>query len=423
MKGDEAVERTMGGAGTLLRSAPPPTLQIPESSIASVLEELRSVSTIRGEQLRDASGRPTSVAAEASSAAYDAILGRAPATEPRADKRAAAAGHKPPPRGRRRAKPGSPFASEAVQDYLRRAAETPLLTADEEVMLARRIEAGVLAQERLDAVTPADSRRFRRELWTLVQAGREAKEHFILANLRLVVSIAKHHLGRGLELLDVIQEGNIGLNRAVEKFDYRMGHKFSTYATWWIRQAITRALGDQSRMIRVPVHAHEKYQAVDRARRVAGLDWADLLRRGVTSIADEAEGLDESELLRAWQASVPPLSLEAIDDRGYDIIDDAELIDDLLLHEAQTGLTRELLDEVVAVDWRAADILRRRCGFDGEPQTLDEIGRHYGVTRERIRQIEAKALKWLRAGFGRAGDASVPCSTPLWAADEAMILL
>lgn len=300
-----------------------------------------------------------------------------------------------PPEPRGRADTSGP-SSDLFRQYLREIGRIPLLTAADEVELARRVEAGLFAEERL-ARTDPDSQ-LAVDLDTLVVLGRMAKRRLIEANLRLVVSVAKRYVGRGLTMLDLVQEGNLGLIRAVEKFDYARGYKFSTYATWWIRQAMSRALADQARTIRVPVHVVELINRVVRVQRRM------LQERGCEPTSEEvAAQLDlaperVSEVLRLAQE---PVSLHAPvgeeDDVALgDLIEDGDATSPV--ESAAFLLLREHLEAVLStLGERERKVVQLRYGLvDGRPRTLEEIGRIFGVTRERIRQIESKTLNKLR---------------------------
>ncbi|MFG2532435.1 RNA polymerase sigma factor [Streptomyces sp. NPDC048516] len=291
---------------------------------------------------------------------------------------------------------GSPSA-DLFRQYLREIGRIPLLTAAEEVELARRVEAGLFAEEKL-TTTPDLSSQLSHDLDRLVVLGRMAKRRLIEANLRLVVSVAKRYIGRGLTMLDLVQEGNLGLIRAVEKFDYARGYKFSTYATWWIRQAMSRALADQARTIRVPVHVVELINRVVRVQRRM------LQERGYEPTPEEvAAHLDltgerVSEVLRLAQE---PVSLHAPvgeeeDVALGDLIEDGDAASPV--ESAAFLLLREHLDAVLStLGERERKVVQLRYGLaDGRPRTLEEIGRIFGVTRERIRQIESKTLGKLR---------------------------
>lgn len=300
------------------------------------------------------------------------------------------------PRAAAHADTGGP-SSDLFRQYLREIGRIPLLTAAEEVELARRVEAGLFAEEKLGSTPDLDSE-LALDLDRLVVMGRMAKRRLIEANLRLVVSVAKRYVGRGLTMLDLVQEGNLGLIRAVEKFDYARGYKFSTYATWWIRQAMSRALADQARTIRVPVHVVELINRVVRVQRRM------LQERGYEPTADEvAAHLDLApervgEVLRLAQE---PVSLHAPvgeeDDVALgDLIEDGDAASPV--ESAAFLLLREHLEAVLStLGERERKVVQLRYGLaDGRPRTLEEIGRIFGVTRERIRQIESKTLNKLR---------------------------
>ncbi|MFI5767623.1 RNA polymerase sigma factor [Streptomyces sp. NPDC051658] len=301
-----------------------------------------------------------------------------------------------PPEPRSRPETAGP-SSDLFRQYLREIGRIPLLSAADEVELARRVEAGLFAEERL-AGTPDPDTRLAVDLDRLVVMGRMAKRRLIEANLRLVVSVAKRYVGRGLTMLDLVQEGNLGLIRAVEKFDYARGYKFSTYATWWIRQAMSRALADQARTIRVPVHVVELINRVVRVQRRM------LQERGYEPTAEEvADQLDLTpervgEVLRLAQE---PVSLHAPvgeeDDVALgDLIEDGDAASPV--ESAAFLLLREHLEAVLStLGERERKVVQLRYGLDdGRPRTLEEIGRIFGVTRERIRQIESKTLGKLR---------------------------
>ncbi|MDG9703360.1 RNA polymerase sigma factor [Streptomyces sp. DH37] len=303
-----------------------------------------------------------------------------------------------PPLAPQLARPdGTGPSADLFRQYLREIGRIPLLTAAEEVELARRVEAGLFAEERLSR-TPGPDERLALDLDRLVVMGRMAKRRLIEANLRLVVSVAKRYVGRGLTMLDLVQEGNLGLIRAVEKFDYTRGYKFSTYATWWIRQAMSRALADQARTIRVPVHVVELINRVVRVQRRI------LQERGYEPTPEEvAAQLDltgerVSEVLRLAQE---PVSLHAPvgeeDDVNLgDLIEDGDAPSPV--ETAAFLLLREHLEAVLStLGERERRVVQLRYGLvDGRPRTLEEIGRLFGVTRERIRQIESKTLGKLR---------------------------
>lgn len=280
--------------------------------------------------------------------------------------------------------------------YLKEVSRVPLLTAEEEVDLAQRIERGRMAREEL-ARGNVNARR-RHELRRLIEDGWAAREHLITANSRLVISVAKKYMGRGVPFLDLIQEGNIGLIRATKKFDYRRGHKFSTYATWWIRQAVTRAIADQGRTIRVPVHMGDQ---INKLLRIQHQLTQRLGRE--PSVEELAEALDvpPKKVENMIQVARRPLSLETPTDDEEDSVlgdfiedDEAPAPDE----SATYNLLREHLEEVLnTLPPREVRILQLRYGLlDGQAYTLEEVGRKMGVTRERVRQIEAQALSRLR---------------------------
>jgi len=280
--------------------------------------------------------------------------------------------------------------------YLKEVGRVPLLTAEEEVELAQRIERGRLAREELARgnVTP----RRRMELQRLVEDGWAAREHLITANSRLVISVAKKYMGRGVPFLDLIQEGNIGLIRAAKKFDYRRGHKFSTYATWWIRQAVTRAIADQGRTIRVPVHMGDQ---INKLLRVQHQLTQRLGRDPTVEELAEALEVTPQKVENMIQVARRPLSLETpTDDEEDSVLGDFIQDDEIPAPDdtATYNLLREHLENVLdGLPPREVRILQLRYGLlDGQAYTLEEVGRKMGVTRERVRQIEAQALSRLR---------------------------
>jgi RNA polymerase primary sigma factor len=286
--------------------------------------------------------------------------------------------------------------SDLVRIYLREIGRVPLLTAEDEVELAKAIEAGLFAEEKLAGGFPMLGAVYG-DLELLVGEGGKAKQRLIEANLRLVVSIAKRYIGRGLVFLDLIQEGNLGLIRAVEKFDYTRGYKFSTYATWWIRQAITRAIADQARTIRVPVHMVETINKLARVQRQLHQE----LGREASAEEIAAEmGLEPERVAEIQRIAQEPVSLQSpIGEEESDLGDFIEDADAVVPIEAaafimlQDQLER-VLDELAEREQR---IIQLRFGLtDGHPRTLEEVGREFGVTRERIRQIESKTLAKLR---------------------------
>ncbi|HJZ27558.1 MAG TPA: RNA polymerase sigma factor [Streptosporangiaceae bacterium] len=291
----------------------------------------------------------------------------------------------------------TPAMGDSVHTYLKSIGRTSLLTAEQEVDLAKRIEAGLFAEHKLETATGLDEA-YRRELELIAEDGRRAKAHMLEANLRLVVSVAKKYSDRGLSLLDVVQEGNLGLIRAVEKFDYTKGYKFSTYAMWWIRQAIQRGFADSARTIRLPVHVLEMLSKLSRVER----DMHQKLGREPTpeELAVELDRTPDQieELLRT---SRQPISLDStIGEDGETSIGD--LIEDVDAPEASELVDRQLMAEQLrsaldALTPREATIMAMRFGlYDGNPHTLDEIGRALGLTRERIRQLEKQSLSKLR---------------------------
>jgi RNA polymerase primary sigma factor len=288
--------------------------------------------------------------------------------------------------------------ADPVKDYLKQIGKVPLLTAGQEVELAKRIEAGLLADHKLadgsGVLRPGHSI----DLERVAEDGRRAKNHLVEANLRLVVSLARRYAGRGMLFLDLIQEGNLGLIRGVEKFDYTKGYKFSTYATWWIRQAITRAMADQARTIRLPVHMVEAVNKLARARR----QMLQNLGREPTpgELAAELDMTPE-KVIEVQKYGREPISLhtplgEDGDSEFGDLIEDCEAIQPGEA-VAFTMLQKQLRSVLGTLPEREAGVVSMRFGLtDGQPKTLDEIGKVYGVTRERIRQIESKAMSKLR---------------------------
>lgn len=287
--------------------------------------------------------------------------------------------------------------ADPVKDYLKQIGKVPLLNAAEEVELAQRIEAGLFAQHILDT-TEIEDRKYRRELEIIARDGRNAKNHLLEANLRLVVSLAKRYTGRGMLFLDLIQEGNLGLVRAVEKFDYAKGFKFSTYATWWIRQAITRAMADQARTIRIPVHMVE---VINKLARVQRQMLQDLGREPTTEELARELDMTEEKVIEVQKYGREPISLhtplgEDGDSEFGDLIEDSEAV--VPADAVGFTLLQEQLHQVLdTLSEREAGVVSMRFGLtDGQPKTLDEIGKVYGVTRERIRQIESKTMSKLR---------------------------
>ncbi|WP_420810152.1 RNA polymerase sigma factor [Halopolyspora algeriensis] len=291
--------------------------------------------------------------------------------------------------------------ADSVRAYLKQIGKVALLNAEEEVELAKRIEAGLYAAERLRQSEEAQETlalQMRRDLRWIVRDGERAKSHLLEANLRLVVSLAKRYTGRGMAFLDLIQEGNLGLIRAVEKFDYTKGYKFSTYATWWIRQAITRAMADQARTIRIPVHMVEVINKLGRIQREL---LQDLGREPTPEELAKEMDITPEKVLEIQQYAREPISLDqTIGDEGDsqlgDFIEDSEAV--VAVDAVSFTLLQDQLQSVLqTLSEREAGVVRLRFGLtDGQPRTLDEIGQVYGVTRERIRQIESKTMSKLR---------------------------
>ncbi|MEU5692762.1 sigma-70 family RNA polymerase sigma factor [Actinosynnema sp. NPDC020468] len=290
-------------------------------------------------------------------------------------------------------------AADLVRVYLNGIGKTALLTAAQEVELAKRIEAGVFAQHMLET-TPGLSEVRRGELRALIRDGHVAKNHLLEANLRLVVSLAKRYTGRGMPLLDLIQEGNLGLIRAVEKFDYTKGFKFSTYATWWIRQAITRGMADQGRTIRLPVHLVEQVNKLARIKRDLHQQ---LGREATTEELARESGLTPEKVADLLDHARDPVSLDmpvgAEEDAPLgDFIEDSDATD--AESAVISGLLQDDLRRVLAtLEPREQAVIRLRYGLeDGQPRTLDQIGKQFGLSRERVRQIEREVMSKLRQG-------------------------
>ncbi|GAB3591035.1 RNA polymerase sigma factor SigA [Corynebacterium faecale] len=297
--------------------------------------------------------------------------------------------------------------ADSVRAYLKQIGKVALLNAEQEVSLAKRIEAGLYATHKMEEMeeafaagdkdaklTPA----VKRDLRAIARDGRKAKNHLLEANLRLVVSLAKRYTGRGMAFLDLIQEGNLGLIRAVEKFDYSKGYKFSTYATWWIRQAITRAMADQARTIRIPVHMVEVINKLGRIQREL---LQELGREPTPQELSKEMDISEEKVLEIQQYAREPISLDqTIGDEGDsqlgDFIEDSEAV--VAVDAVSFTLLQDQLQDVLeTLSEREAGVVKLRFGLtDGMPRTLDEIGQVYGVTRERIRQIESKTMSKLR---------------------------
>ena len=287
--------------------------------------------------------------------------------------------------------------ADPVKDYLKQIGKVPLLNAEQEVELAKRIEAGLFAEDKLAAADKL-APKLERELEIIAEDGRRAKNHLLEANLRLVVSLAKRYTGRGMLFLDLIQEGNLGLIRAVEKFDYTKGYKFSTYATWWIRQAITRAMADQARTIRIPVHMVE---VINKLARVQRQMLQDLGREPTPEELAKELDMTPEKVVEVQKYGREPISLhtplgEDGDSEFGDLIEDSEAV--VPADAVSFTLLQEQLHSVLdTLSEREAGVVSMRFGLtDGQPKTLDEIGKVYGVTRERIRQIESKTMSKLR---------------------------
>ena len=289
--------------------------------------------------------------------------------------------------------------ADPVKDYLKQIGKVALLNAAEEVELAMRIEAGLFAEEKLGAMTDQEKRsQLGRDLGWVARDGQRAKSHLLGANLRLVVSLAKRYTGRGMQFLDLIQEGNLGLIRAVEKFDYTKGFKFSTYATWWIRQAITRAMADQARTIRIPVHMVE---VINKLARVQRQMLQDLGREPTPEELSKELDMTPEKVVEVQKYGREPISLhtplgEDGDSEFGDLIEDTEAV---VPADAVgfTMLQKQLESLLDSLSEREAGVIRMRFGLgDGMPKTLDQIGDTFGVTRERIRQIESKTMAKLR---------------------------
>ncbi|CCF64419.1 RNA polymerase sigma factor [Nocardia cyriacigeorgica] len=291
--------------------------------------------------------------------------------------------------------------ADSVRAYLKQIGKVALLNAEEEVELAKRIEAGLFAAEKMREFAEQGEKlpvAVRRDFNWIIRDGNRAKNHLLEANLRLVVSLAKRYTGRGMAFLDLIQEGNLGLIRAVEKFDYTKGYKFSTYATWWIRQAITRAMADQARTIRIPVHMVEVINKLGRIQREL---LQDLGREPTPEELAKEMDITPEKVLEIQQYAREPISLDqTIGDEGDsqlgDFIEDSEAV--VAVDAVSFTLLQDQLQSVLeTLSEREAGVVRLRFGLtDGQPRTLDEIGQVYGVTRERIRQIESKTMSKLR---------------------------
>ena len=301
-------------------------------------------------------------------------------------------------RGRRNGNNSNP-AADLVRVYLNGIGKTALLSAEEEVELSKRIEAGVYAEHLLESGEQM-TRAMKRDVKIIAKEGKAARAHLLEANLRLVVSLAKRYTGRGMPLLDLIQEGNLGLIRAMEKFDYTKGFKFSTYATWWIRQAITRGMADQSRTIRLPVHLVEQVNKISRIKREL---YQQLGREATNEELAEESGIAENKIEMLLRQSRDPVSLDmpvGTDEEAPlgDFIEDSEATD---AEEAVVASLRhhDVRKVLATLEIREQEVIKLRYGLDdGLPRTLDQIGRHFGLSRERVRQIEREVMAKLRDG-------------------------
>ena len=302
-------------------------------------------------------------------------------------------------RGSRRNQTNDNPSADLVRVYLNGIGKTALLSAEDEVELAQAIEVGLYAEYKLNNAEKL-TRAEKRDLKILAREGKKARSHLLEANLRLVVSLAKRFTGRGMPLLDLIQEGNLGLIRAMEKFDYAKGFKFSTYATWWIRQAITRGMADQSRTIRLPVHLVEQVNKLSRIKREM---YQSLGREATNEELSEESGIDENKIEMLLRQSRDPVSLDmpvGTDEEAPlgDFIEDAEATD------AETAVVASMRHSDIrgvidTLEKREQDVIRLRYGLDdGVPRTLDQIGRRFGLSRERVRQIEREVMAKLRDG-------------------------
>ncbi|MEJ5996902.1 sigma-70 family RNA polymerase sigma factor [Corynebacterium sp. H130] len=303
-------------------------------------------------------------------------------------------------RGSRRGHTNDNPSADLVRVYLNGIGKTALLNAEEEVALAQDIEVGLYAEYLLEHEAENLTRAKKRDLKVLAKEGKKARAHLLEANLRLVVSLAKRYTGRGMPLLDLIQEGNLGLIRAMEKFDYSKGFKFSTYATWWIRQAITRGMADQSRTIRLPVHLVEQVNKLSRIKREL---YQNLGREATNEELAAESGIDESKIEMLLRQSRDPVSLDmpvGADEEAPlgDFIEDSEATDaeTAVVASLRHSDIRSVLD---TLEQREQDVICLRYGLDdGVPRTLDQIGRKFGLSRERVRQIEREVMAKLRDG-------------------------
>ncbi|MFP7364681.1 sigma-70 family RNA polymerase sigma factor [Corynebacterium callunae] len=302
--------------------------------------------------------------------------------------------------GSRRGQTNDNPSQDLVRVYLNGIGKTALLSAEDEVELAQTIEVGLYAEHLLKHSEEPLTRAMKRDLKVLAKDGKKARAHLLEANLRLVVSLAKRYTGRGMPLLDLIQEGNLGLIRAMEKFDYSKGFKFSTYATWWIRQAITRGMADQSRTIRLPVHLVEQVNKLSRIKREM---YQHLGREATNEELAEESGIEESKIEMLLRQSRDPVSLDmpvGADEEAPlgDFIEDSEATD------AESAVVASMRHSDIravlgTLEPREQDVIRLRYGLDdGVPRTLDQIGRRFGLSRERVRQIEREVMSKLRDG-------------------------
>ena len=303
-------------------------------------------------------------------------------------------------RGSRQGQTNDNPSADLVRVYLNGIGKTALLTAEDEVQLAQTTEVGLYAEHLLENSEEPLTRAMKRDLKVLARQGKHARSHLLEANLRLVVSLAKRYTGRGMPLLDLIQEGNLGLIRAMEKFDYTKGFKFSTYATWWIRQAITRGMADQSRTIRLPVHLVEQVNKLSRIKREL---YQNLGREATNEELAEESGIDESKIELLLRQSRDPVSLDmpvGADEEAPlgDFIEDSEATD---AEAAVVASLRhsDIRSVLASLEVREQEVISLRYGLDdGVPRTLDQIGRKFGLSRERVRQIEREVMSKLRDG-------------------------
>ena len=303
-------------------------------------------------------------------------------------------------RGSRQGQTNDNPSADLVRVYLNGIGKTALLTAEDEVQLAQTIEVGLYAEHLLENSEEPLTRAMKRDLKVLARQGKHARSHLLEANLRLVVSLAKRYTGRGMPLLDLIQEGNLGLIRAMEKFDYTKGFKFSTYATWWIRQAITRGMADLSRTIRLPVHLVEQVNKLSRIKREL---YQNLGREATNEELAEESGIDESKIELLLRQSRDPVSLDmpvGADEEAPlgDFIEDSEATD---AEAAVVASLRhsDIRSVLASLEVREQEVISLRYGLDdGVPRTLDQIGRKFGLSRERVRQIEREVMSKLRDG-------------------------